>query len=322
MATGEPGMKRGTASKAVLMLAVSGIVLVAGVTDCAGINLSQSPLTSATPVVGTDPPAASRHPGDAFKDCVDCPEMVVVPAGEFIMGSPWGEVRRADDEGPRHRVRIGVALAVGKFEVTVGEYRRFVRDSEYSGDAPCIGIERSGHNWESPGFHQGERYPVACVSWDDAQAYVKWLTGKTGERYRLLTEAEWEYAARAGTTRAFHTGSWIRTDQANFYGETYISSSKGGNRLRTVPVGSFGANRFGLHDMHGNLWELVEDCWNRSYEGAPVDGSAWMSDECDMRGVRGGSWGDPARYIRSASRLWVGTEERYNFVGFRVARTL
>ena len=161
------------------------------------------------------------------------------------------------------------------------------------------------------------------VSWDDAQAYVRWMTLNTGEGYRLLSESEWEYVARAGTSTAFHYGRTITTRQANFNGNyTYGSESNGEYRERTVAVGRFGANRFGLYDVHGNVWEWVEDCWNDSYAGAPSDGSAWERGKCYRRVVRGGSWINDPRNLRSANREWYETGSRSSRIGFRVARTL
>lgn len=164
-----------------------------------------------------------------------------------------------------------------------------------------------------------------CVSWGDAQAYVKWLSGKTGAEYRLLSEAEWEYVARAGTTTAYNTGPRISTDQANFDGRlTFNGSSRGIFRGQTAPVGSFVANPFGLHDVHGNVWEWVYDCANNSYRGRPKDGQAWRSGDCSHRIVRGGSWNNLSLHgaLRSASRLLGNSGSRYNDGGFRVARTL
>ena len=162
------------------------------------------------------------------------------------------------------------------------------------------------------------------VSWDDAQQYVRWLSRETGERYRLLSESEWEYAARAGTSGPFHFGSTISSDLANYNGgQRYGSGGTGIYRVKTLPVGSFPANDFGLHDMHGNVWELVEDCWNESYAGAPDDGRAWTGNgDCSYRVIRGGSWNDPPGQIRSALRWLRSTGERAGHVGFRVARTL
>ncbi len=249
--------------------------------------------------------------GEEFRDCEDCPEMVVLPAGEFMMGAPASEEGRGDDEGPRHRVTIAKPLAVGKYQVSFAEWEA------------CRRAGGCSHSTEDEGWGRGNR-PAINVSWEDAQGYVKWLSRKTGKKYRLLSESEWEYAARAGTTTPFHTGATISTDQANYDGNsTYGSGRKGVFRKRTVAVGSFPANQFGLHDMHGNVWEWVEDCWHDSYAGAPADGSAWTrGGVCVIRVRRGGSWGSKPRYLRSAFRDSGGTGARVNFAGFRVARTL
>lgn len=279
--------------------------------------------------VGIHPKA--RWSGDVFRDCGECPAMVVVPAGEFVMGSPPSEEHRKNNEGPQNLVTIGEMFAVGKYEVTVGEYRLFVRESGHRSENSCTTFEdsrleaRFDRSWESPGFRQSERDPVVCVSWGDARSYVKWLSVKTGSEYRLLSEAEWEYVARAGTTTAYNTGPRISTDQANFDGRlTFNGSSRGIFRGQTTPVGSFVANQFGLHDVHGNVWEWVQDCANNSYVGMPKDGKAWLSGDCSHRIVRGGSWNNFSLHgaLRSASRLWGNSGSRYNDGGFRVARTL
>ncbi len=254
----------------------------------------------------------AERPGREFRDCGECPEMVVVPSGEYTMGSPDGEKGRFREEGPRHRVRIGEAFAVGKYEVTFGEW-----------DACVAGGGCRGYRPDDGGWGRGRR-PVIRVSWEDAKGYVEWLSGRTGKGYRLLSEAEWEYVARAGTAGPFHMGSTIGTDQANYDGNyTYGLGSKGRYRKRTIPVGSFLANGFGLHDVHGNVYEWVEDCWHGSYEGAPTDGSAWVSGgDCSQRVLRGGSWGDIPRFLRSANRFRNPTSNRYDDFGFRIARTL
>jgi formylglycine-generating enzyme required for sulfatase activity len=244
------------------------------------------------PAVGVFP--QGYKPGDTFKDCADCPEMVVIPAGSFMMGSP---------ASAPHRVTISKPFAVGKFEVTQAEWRSVM-----------------GTN---PSKFVGHRNPVERVSWDDVQAYVKKLTAKTGKRYRLLSEAEWEYAARARTTTTFHTGDRITTGQANFNGNyTYNGSSKGQYRKRTVAVGSFPANVFGLHDIHGNVWEWVEDCMNKNYLGAPTDGSVWNVGDCSRRVLRGGSWYTAPAAVRAAARSRNTTGGRDKGSGFRIARTL
>ena len=247
--------------------------------------------------------------GRRFRDCVECPEMVVVPSGSFTMGSPNNEEGRYDREGPRHRVNIGYPLAVGVYEVTFSEWEACVADGGCGGYRPSDG-----------GWGRGNR-PVINVSWKDAQSYVRWLSARTDHRYGLLSESEWEYVARAGTTTPFHFGSTISTFQANYDGDyTYGSGRTGVDRGKTVPVGSFSANGWGVHDMHGNVWEWVEDCRNDSYEGAPADGSAWESGDCDVRVLRGGSWYFEPWYLRSAARYGITTEVRNNHLGFRVIR--
>jgi formylglycine-generating enzyme required for sulfatase activity len=236
-----------------------------------------------------------RSVGDVFKDCNECPEMVVVPAGEFVMGSNDGE----DDEKPIHRVVIPSGLAVGRFEITFSEW-----------DACVSGGGCGGHRPVDSGWGRGRR-PVINVSWDVAKRYITWLTGKTGESYRLLSESEWEYVARAGTTTKYHTGNTIGYSQANY---------SGGGGGETVPVGRYGSNAFGLHDVHGNVWEWVEDCWDDSYGGAPGGGEARTTGECTLRVVRGGSWNYAPRLLRSASRSRFWTSFRSIYLGFRVAR--
>ena len=270
-----------------------------------------------------------KSAGDVFRDCPECPELVVVPAGTFRMGSPSNEEGRYDNEGPVHEVRIGRSLAVGVYEVTRGQWSAFVSATGHYTGNWCWTYEsgeweeRSGRTWSNPGFSQSDAHPVVCVSWDDARAYVMWLSRKTGETYRLLSESEWEYAARAGTTTPFHFGATISTDQANYDGNyTYGSGRKGKYRERTVPVGSFAANGFALHDMHGNVWEWVQDCWNDGYAGAPRDGGAWERGACSKRVLRGGSWNLYPRFLRSAFRFRYSTRYRYNIIGFRIARML
>ena len=280
------------------------------------------------PGTGSSGRGAFRR-GEVFRDCPQCPEMVVVPAGSFTMGSLPSEEGRQNSEGPRHRVRISGPFAVGKYEVTRGEYGRFVSATGHSSGDSCFiwhagsGPRLNPNGWRNPGYSQTDRDPVACVSWNDAKRYAEWLGRKTGKGYRLLSESEWEYAARAGTRGPFHTGGTISTDQANYNGNyVYGSGRKGVYRRKTVPVGSFAPNGFGLHDMHGNVWEWVEDCRNVSYAGAPADGSAWKSGDCGRRVLRGGSWNLEPWYLRSANRLRIESGNRDNYNGFRVARTL
>ena len=242
--------------------------------------------------------------GTVFRDCPECPEMVVIPAGEFMMGSPPSGDYRA--ESPVHRVTIAEPFAAGVYEVTFDEWDACVDDGGCGGYRP--------HDYE--GWGRGIR-PVIGVSWEDARAYVDWLSRRTGEDYRLLSEAEWEYAARAGTTTRYHWGDDIGRNRANCHAEMC------GDRWEyTAPVGSFAANAFGLHDMHGNVWEWVGDCWNGSYADAPSDGSVWESGDCGRRVLRGGSWNSNPRNLRAAYRYWDHIGDRRSDNGFRVARTL
>ena len=270
--------------------------------------------------------------------------MVVVPAGSFSMGSPGGEEGRKDREGPLHRVSLD-GFALGKHEVSVGEFRRFVEATGYrtdaeknTGDSGCYAMDpndgqwgwRAGRYWDSPGFSQSERHPAVCLSWNDATAYVKWLAQSTGKAYRLPSEAEWEYAARAGsiTARPWGDDPNQACRNANVADQTKSPSGVTFNPKHecndgvffTAAVGSFLANGFGLHDMIGNALEWVGDCWNESYSGAPSDGSGWNSGDCGKRVVRGGSWYVVPALARSASRNWLDTTFRYVSSGFRPAR--
>ena len=270
--------------------------------------------------------------GETFRDCATCPEMVVLPAGEFTMGSPKEEKGRYDDEGPQRQVTIPGPFAVGKHEVTVGQYSEFVKETKYKTENCYYPGDQS---WDNPGFGQTNSHPVVCVSWDDASTYTNWLSLKTGYQYRLLTEAEWEYAARAGTTTAYHFGRIIPSNVAQY-------DSDG-----TAEVGSYPANAFGLYDMHGNVWEWVEDCWHDNYIDAPPSSSAWLNgcrkgieSDCEgysgnplrlckelvvgkeLRVLRSGSWDYGAVNLRSAIRGRYSTTSRLYNYGFRVARTL
>jgi len=248
---------------------------------------------------------------DEFRECKDCPAMVVIPAGTFTMGSPETEEGRYSDEGPRRTVRIGKSFAVGKFTVSFAEW-----------DACVAGGGCKGYRPKDEGWGRG-KMPVINVSWDDAKAYVAWLSKVTGKSYRLLTEAEWEYAARAGTTTPFWWGSSISTSQANYNGNyTYGNGKKGEWRRRTVPVDSFAANPFGLYQMHGNVYQWIEDCYVDSYKDASSDVSANTTNECDRRVLRGGSWVYVPWNLRAASRSWDFPVSRNFNDGFRVARTL
>ena len=242
---------------------------------------------------------------DPFRDCAECPEMVVLPAGSFRMGSPSHEPRRHDDEGPVHRVTIAAPFAVGKYEVTFAEWDACEEAGGCDAYLP-----------EDRGWGRDQR-PVINVSWDDAQRYVQWLSWKTRKAYRLPSESEWEYAARAGTQTAYSWETGIGSGRANCNG----CGSRWDND-QTAMVGSFMANAWGLHDMHGNVWEWVEDCWNGNYAGAPRNGTAWLSGSCSERVLRGGSWFSTPSNLRAAYRNRTSTGHRSSYLGFRVVRTL
>jgi formylglycine-generating enzyme required for sulfatase activity len=239
-------------------------------------------------------------PRSAFKECASCPELVVLPAGSFTMGS-----NESEDEKPPHRVTLRQPFAVGKFEVTFDEW-----------DA-CVAHRGCTREPDDRSWGRGRR-PVMNVSWDDAKQYVAWIAKLTGKPYRLLTEAEWEYAARAGTTTTYSWGNDIGKGNAN----CDPCGSQWDNK-QTAPVGSFKPNDFGLYDVHGNVWEWCEDVWHDNYKGAPTDGSAWLLGEDDSwRVVRGGSWDSYPRSLRAAVRGRYSTDDRIDVLGFRLARTL
>ena len=266
---------------------------------------------------------------NADKACAECPTTVLMPTGSFQMGSPAGEAERRDNEGPVRSVRIGQRLAVAKHAVTRGEFAAFVSATGYRSEAEqgdgCTGwtgskFEKSSRfSWRQPGFEQGDDHPVVCVSWNDAQKYIDWLNSRSPVKgWRLLTEAEWEYAARAGSNTRYSWGDDIGRGRANCDG----CGSRWDNKS-TSPTGSFPANAFGLHDMHGNVWQWVQDVWHDNYEGAPTDGSAWTSGGNQSRRVlRGGSWGNYPQGLRSADRGRNSPDGRDGGSGFRLARTV
>jgi formylglycine-generating enzyme required for sulfatase activity len=268
--------------------------------------------------------------GQSFKDCPDCVEMVVVPAGRFTMGTPPDE-EIATEREREDQVRVSIArpFAVGRFAVTRGEFAAFVAATGHKTDGGCYRFTESkwkrdaDSNWRSPGFTQDDRHPAVCTSWNDAKAYAAWLSSSTGKSYRLLSEAEREYVTRAGSTTPFWWGTTISTDQANYDGNiTYAAGAKGEWRKGTVPADSFTANPWGLYNVHGNVWEWVEDCWNEKNAGNPGDGTARAAGDCSVRALRGGSWNNAPHSIRSARRNRNPPASRDGYVGFRVARTL
>jgi serine/threonine-protein kinase len=250
-----------------------------------------------------------RRPGEVFRDCAVCPEMVVVPAGRFMMGSPDSDTGSEANEQPVHEVRVP-RFAIGRTEVTFDQWLACVADG--------------GCDFMPPdaGWGQGSR-PVINIAWSDALGYLRWLSRKTGHRYRLPSEAEWEYAARAGTSTRFHTGRCITSEQANFDGRRpAMGCPESEVRRQTLPVASFAPNDFGIHDMAGNVREWVRDCWNDNYLGAPDDGSAWMSGDCSRPVLRGGSWARTERMVRAANRTRPSGAFNDTETGFRPARDL
>jgi formylglycine-generating enzyme required for sulfatase activity len=299
-----------------------------------------APASAPKPAAPVAPPVVAPQPQSAaagLRDCPACPELVVIPPGEFVMGRSSGPGQEPD-ESPAHAVRIAAPLAIGKFEVTREQYAAFVRETGHSSrDAVCNSV-RGGRfvrskkiGWQSPGYPQTSGDPVVCVSWDDAQAYIAWLKRNTGKAYRLPSEAEWEYAARAGGPGDRYWGSDVAAacQHANVADQTAHGEVAGLDLFpcrdkypHTAPVGRFEANAFGLHDMLGNAWEWVDDCWNPNYQGAPADGGAWRTGQCDQRVFRGGAWNGKPQNVRAGFRDREERVERHDNLGFRVARPI
>jgi len=275
----------------------------------------------------------------ALQDCdTYCPEMVIIPPGRFTIGSPMSEAGRGSDENPQRIVTITYTLAVGKYPVTRGQFAAFVKDTGRKlgscehWDGNSFRVE-DGVYWRSV-LGQTDQHPVVCVNWDDSQAYVQWLSQKTGKRYRLLSEAEWEYAARAGTTTAWYWGP-DEARQCRYANAADLSAKAHGviapgfvncddKYAHTSPVGSFRPNEFGLYDMGGDVGEWVEDCYHDTYTDAPADGSA--VETClpkfqNARVMRGGGWNAISAWIRSASRDIEAPSLRADTFGFRIAKT-
>jgi formylglycine-generating enzyme required for sulfatase activity len=292
--------------------------------------------------------AAQEHslrPGDSFRECADCPEMVVVPPGSFTMGSPQDEGGRDDNEGPQHVVTIAGPLAVGKLHVTVDQFAAFARDSLYAPHTPgCLTFEdgkeelRKDRSWGNTGFPQEGAHPAVCLSWEDAEAHVDWLGKSTGKPYRLPTEAEWEYAARGQTSPGTYPRFWFGNNVTDLcrYGNGRdktagytIPDAKDLSLLApcddgyayTAPGGHYARNAFGLHDMFGNALQWTEDCISDDYKNAPDNGAAFLTGFCGHGHViRGGSWRDNPRRLRAAQREWA--RGPLATIGFRVVRTL
>ena len=261
-------------------------------------------------------------------------EMVLIPGGNFRMRDLNGDGRRG------HRVTVRT-FRLGMHEVTVGQFRRFVEATGYRTDAErnengaqgCYVYTGDGWDWtgdaswRNPGFSVEDNHPAVCVSWNDAQAFIAWLAEQTGNTYRLPSEAEWEYAVRARSTTEYHFGN-DESQLCQYANHADISTDfdwrntacSDGVGMRTAEVGRYQPNSFGLYDMHGNVWEWMEDCWNEYYNSAPSDGSAWMHGDCGFRVIRGGSWSRSPRYLRSATRYSSTRSFRNDFLGFRLAQ--
>jgi formylglycine-generating enzyme required for sulfatase activity len=284
--------------------------------------------------------------GSAFRDCPDCPEMVVIPAGKFLMGSSPEEAARdvaaapSSDtsaaqkfvlpEQPQHEVTINASFVIGKYPITKREFAAFVQETGYTPAPGCILYSLQYHaspqaDWKLPGFVQTERDPVVCVNWQDAKAYIGWLNKKVANPsdptiegpYRLPSEAEWEYAARAGTRTARWWGDSIGRNNA-----VCARCGSKWDQAQTAPVGSFHPNPFGLYDLPGNVWQMTEDCWGGNYTDAPGDGFPRLAGSCNYRVGRGGDWSSFPWLIRSATRTGFSSEGRRDYVGFRVAKKL
>lgn len=256
------------------------------------------------------------RPRDHFKECELCPEMVVIPAGQFFMGASDGEAGSTPDERPQHRVSFAQPFSVSRFPVTFSEW-----------DA-CVAAKGCGYQPGDEGWGRGRR-PVISILWEEARDYVSWLSRTTGKTYRLLSEAEREYIARAGTTTAYWWGDLFEPARANCdranrkLSDTAIGDLEKFNaKTQTLPVESFSPNPWGLYQVHGNVYDWVEDCWNESYDGAPSDGSAWTSGNCERHVLRGGAFSRKPQAARSSARIWFGSSNRLAYMSVRVARAL
>lgn len=259
---------------------------------------------------------------DVLQDELAGPDMVLVKAGEFLMGDQQG--KGSPNEGPVHRVTVEQAIAVAKFEVTVAQFKAFIDDSQYVTDAEkgnsCYTMNeqhnwlwRKGANWSQPGFEQDSTHPVVCVSWRDAMAYSRWLSERTGQQYRLPTEVEWEYLARAGTDTPWHWGTGSQCKAANCCTSTLWLTKQ------TQDVGSYAPNGYGIYDTAGNAWEWTSSAYTERYDGSEMIATA-AHDDTSPKVVRGGSWYRFAEFSRSSARGQNWAQSRFSDVGFRVVR--
>jgi len=273
--------------------------------------------------------------GEVFRDCPTCPLMKALAPGVFSQGAPDTQPNSTAFEKPAHTVRIPYPLGVGVYEITVGEFREFVTATQHK-SAGCQTYDgtwqaRSDLNWDNVGFSQTATHPVVCVSWRDAREYAAWLSHKTGQRYRLPSDSEWEYAARAGSSlrRPWDDREDTACKDANVADQTAAQQFPGwkvhacvDGYVYSSPVGAFQPNEFGLHDMLGNVFEWVLDCWHPDYQGAPADGSAWLGGDCSQRGMRGGSWFTAPPLISFSARNRFEDTYRSNSIGFRLVREI
>ena len=279
-------------------------------------------------------------PGTVFRDCADCPEMVVIPPGTLSVHSLGGETGRMNPDAPPRSLVMPRAIGVGRYEVTKAQFARFVRESGHSTSGGCFAwngsmyVQDASKDWRHPGFAQTDKDPVVCVNWYDAKAYTEWLTKKTGKPYRLPTEAEWEYAARAGAQGSRPWGD--DTSAACRYANVADASARrdvpgiaatwtfhdcDDHHAYTAPVGSYPPNAFGLYDMLGNAWEWTEKCWNAEQTGPPSVGRDRTSANCNESVLRGGGWVDSPAFVSYDFRFLIGSGDRDFYMGFRVART-
>jgi formylglycine-generating enzyme required for sulfatase activity len=282
-----------------------------------------------------EPGAVLPRQGEVFRDCPTCPLMKALPPGAFAQGAEESQADATALEKPQHVVTISYPLGMGVYEITVGEFREFATATHYK-SAGCQKYDgtwqaSSDLNWNNVGYTQTATHPVACVSWRDAREYAAWLSHKTGQRYRLPSDSEWEYAARAGSAapRPWTTHIEAACTDANVADQTAAQQYPGwkvhpcsDGYVYSSPVGSFQPNEFGLYDMLGNVFEWVQDCWHPDYEGAPTDGSAWLSGDCTQRDMRGGSWFTAPPLVSSSARNRFEDTYRSNSVGFRLVREI
>jgi formylglycine-generating enzyme required for sulfatase activity len=292
----------------------------------------------------------ARKPGDSFADCEHCPEVVIVPAGKAVIGASLEEEERHGmspvNRGksiPLHEVAFARPFAMGKYPVTIAQFRQFVNETGYRASNSCftqyyndghyIYEKARGYSWRAPGFAQEDDHPVVCVSAEDAEAYAEWLSKKTGHAYALPSEAQYEYALRAGTTTSYFWGE-DRSRACEYSNQPDLDQARATNspsgpdyRFQcsdgfafTSPVGSFKPNPWGLYDMQGNIWEWTADCWNDNYEGAPTDGSAWKTGDCDARPSRGGSYGNAVHSAYAGVRAPRHASYNGHSWGFRIVR--